>query len=101
MTKTKYERNVMSLADKLVEASKAPNRRVSLCKIGSIVHGTKLSEDDRTTLKDMLDTPEGVPNRLSNSAIGRVLREEGFDTSNSAVDRHRRSECGCNRKISE
>jgi hypothetical protein len=100
MTKTKYERNVMSLADKLAEASNSP-KRTSLCKIGSIIHGTQLSEDDRKALKEMLDTPEGTPNRLNNATIARVLREEGFDTSNSAVDRHRRAECGCNRKISE
>lgn len=88
----------MSLADKFAEASKS--KPVSLCKVGTIVHGTALSEEDRKVLQEMLDTPEGAPNRLNNATIAKVLREEGFDLSNSAVDRHRRGECGCNRKIS-
>jgi len=71
----------MSLSDRLAEASKA-TKRLSLCKIGSIIHGTQLPEDDRIALKNMLDTPDGTPNRLNNATIGKVLREEGFDTSN-------------------
>lgn len=89
----------MSLADKLSEASNTP-KQTRLCKIGSILVGPKLSDDDKKVLKEMLDTPEGAPNRLNNATIAKVLREEGFDLSNSAVDRHRRGECGCNRKIS-
>jgi len=87
----------MSLSDRLAEASKTA-KRSTLCKIGSIIHGTQLPETDRQALKDMLETPDGTPNRLNNATIGKVLREEGFDTSNSAVDRHRRGECGCNRR---
>jgi hypothetical protein len=87
----------MSLADKFAEAKKT-EKRVTLCKIGSIVHGDALSEKDRETLQKMLDTPVGAPDRLNNATIAKVLREEGFDLSNSAVDRHRRAECGCNRK---
>jgi hypothetical protein len=88
----------MSLAQRLAEASNATSK--SLCKIGTILADEKVPAADRTLLKEILDAPEGTPNRLNNAAIAKVLREEGYDLSNSAVDRHRRADCPCNRKVS-
>lgn len=87
----------MSLSDKLSNASKTSSIR--LCKIGAILHSEALPREDRDNLKAVLDVPELDPNRIPNVQIGRILREEGYDISNSAVDRHRRRECPCTRMV--
>ena len=85
----------MSLSDKLSAAStEVPTR---LCKIGNILVNSKLSEQDKANLKAVLDVPENDPSRINNNVIARILREEGYDVSNSAVDRHRRGDCPCKR----
>jgi hypothetical protein len=85
----------MSLSDKLSNASKVSTTR--LCKIGLIISSDSLSKEDRENLKAVLEVPEMDPSRIPNVQIGRILREEGYDISNSAVDRHRRGECPCKR----
>jgi hypothetical protein len=85
----------MSLSDKLNSASK--NTSTRLCKIGVILVSESLSKEDRESLKTVLDVSDSDPNKVSNVQIARILREEGFDVSNSAVDRHRRYECPCTR----
>lgn len=89
----------MSLAQRLAEATNS-NGHTPLCKIGTILNDEKIPKDDRDSLKEILDTPESHPNRLNNSTIAKVLREEHFDVSNSAVDRHRRKDCPCYRRVS-
>jgi hypothetical protein len=89
----------MSLASKLAEASSNP--KLTKCKVGVILLGSQLSKEDTNYLDKALNVPEGSPDRLSNVSIARVLREEGFDLSNSAVDRHRRNECSCARKATK
>lgn len=86
----------MSLSDKLsAAATDFPTR---FCKLGNLlINGSPLSEQDRINLKAVLDAQENDPTRINNAAIGRILREEGYDISNSAVDRHRRGDCPCNR----
>lgn len=83
----------MSLSDKLKNASESS--QVTLCKIGAILNSPSVPSEDRQYLKSVLDAEESDPNRIPNTHIGRILREEGFDTSNSAVDRHRRRDCSC------
>lgn len=85
----------MSLSERLATANIVPPR---FCKIGIILTGTRLSNDDKKTLSEFLDTPEGTHGRLTNSAIASALRAEGFDVSNSSVDRHRAAACACARK---
>lgn len=86
----------MTLSERLTHSSKPQER---FCKIGLILNGTQLSAEDNKVLKDFLDTPEGVVGRLTNAAIAVALRAEGFDISNSSVDRHRGGQCACNRKV--
>jgi hypothetical protein len=89
----------MSLSDRLSEAeSKA---KVSACKIGILINGPKLSEKEKNQLTALMSVPEGNPTRVPNVALAKVLREEGHDISNSAMDRHRRNDCSCYRKISK
>lgn len=83
----------MSLSDKLKNASKSS--QTALCKLGVILQSTSISSEDRNYLKSVLDVEDTDPNRIPNSQIGRILREEGYDMSNSAVDRHRRKDCPC------
>jgi hypothetical protein len=85
----------MSLSERLATANIVPPR---FCKIGLILTGTQLSKEDKTTLTEFLDAPEGTHGRLTNSAIASALRAEGFDISNSSVDRHRANVCACARK---
>lgn len=86
----------MSLSDKLSKVSEKPN---SLCKLGALLNGNALPEKDRKYLNDVLSVSDGDPRRISNVDIARVLREEGFNISDSSVDRHRRKDCGCFRRV--
>jgi len=83
----------MSLSERLQSASKESTSR--LCKIGLLLVGNVLSEKDKATLVETVDTPEGVPGRVTNVSLSKILREEGYDISLSTVDRHRRKDCGC------
>ena len=86
----------MSLSDKLSAAT--TDTVVKLCKIGNLLtSSSNLPEQYKTNLKAVLEVDENNPDRINNSTIGRILREEGYDISNSAVDRHRRGDCPCRR----
>jgi hypothetical protein len=83
----------MSLSDKIESASKHSN--IKPCKIGLLLSGTSLSEIDKRSLIAAFETPEGTQGRISNVALSKIFREEGYNISLSTVDRHRRHECGC------
>jgi hypothetical protein len=89
----------MSLSERLQNVS--VTAKASVCKIGKILQADKLTQEDKKYLSTILDVPENDPNRVTNAALARVLREEGFDVSDSSVDRHRRGDCSCQRKISK
>ena len=83
----------MSLSDKLkVAASEAQG---SLCKLGYLLVGPKLSQEDKANLSTILNTSSDLPGSVSNSELGRILRDEGLGVSNSTIDRHRRGDCSC------
>lgn len=88
----------MSLSERFAEVSSA--EQTTLCKIGAILVNESIPAEERKVLSEILAVPEGTPGRLNNATIGRVLRAEKFDLSNSAVDRHRRNDCPCTRKVS-
>lgn len=83
----------MSLSDKLKSAQIEASS--SLCKLGELLVGNKLSASDKQNLKAILDTPVDQPGRVSNTELGRILREEGYNISNSSIDRHKRGDCSC------
>ena len=83
----------MSLSERLVSASKESTAK--LCKIGMLLAGDVLTEKDKKTLAETINTPDGVPGRVTNVSLSKILREEGYDISLSTVDRHRRKDCGC------
>jgi hypothetical protein len=83
----------MSLSDKLKSAqSEAINQ---VCVLGKLLSGNKLSNSDKQNLINILDIPLDSPSRVPNAELGRILREEGYDISNSSIDRHRRGDCRC------
>jgi len=86
----------MSLSERLQNAS--ATSKPSVCKVGKLLHTDQLPQKDKDYLSAILDAPENDPNRVTNASLARVLREEGFDISDSSVDRHRRKDCACNRK---
>lgn len=89
----------MSLGDKLNKAS--ADAAILRCKIGHLIHDSKLPKQDRENLDAVLNVSESDPARIPNSTLGAILREEGYDISNSAVDRHRNKSCSCYRKASK
>ncbi len=88
----------MSLSEKLLEATKKAS--ASTCKLGTLLQGDILSTKEKEQLSQILAVPENDPRRVPNTAVAKVLRDEGYDISNSSVDRHRRGDCSCNRKVS-
>jgi hypothetical protein len=88
----------MSLLEKLNDPTITGVK--TYCKVGQILEESSLSEKDKQTLIYYLDMTINNPNRLTNTAIARALRSEGFDISNSSVDRHRSKQCPCYRKVS-
>lgn len=81
----------MSLSERLVEV--AANATARECKLAKVVSG--LAPRDQVQLVAMLETPVNTPGRVTNVAIGQVLRSEGFNVADSLVDRHRRGSCKC------
>lgn len=87
----------MALSNKLTEAKLKANKK--LCKLATVLASPELSSEDKKSIEAILATPESNPARVPNTTLGRILREEGYDVSNSAVDRHRRGDCSCNRLV--
>lgn len=89
----------MSISDKLTGKqpvkSVAGRRGGRPCLVARIVASDSLTPEDAAKLKEVIDAPPGSPNRLTNVAIVKVLRSEGFQLSIGAMDRHRQLTCGC------
>jgi len=87
----------LTLSNKLEEAmSEASNK---LCKLMAVIDDSNLSNEDKKRIEIILSVPESSPTKVPNTTLGRILREEGYDISNSAVDRHRRGDCSCKRLV--
>jgi hypothetical protein len=84
----------MSLSDRLKDAAVTTERR---CKLINIIGSQDISEKDRETFVALMSVPVGTPGRLLNVVLASALRAEGYDISDSAVDRHRRGSCSCTR----
>lgn len=86
----------MNLNDKLKVA--ADEAATKLCKLATLLNGPELSADEKKNLIALLEVDERDPARVPSSTIGQILREEGYDLSDSAVDRHRRNPRSCSCK---
>ena len=83
----------MTLSEKLKASAESSNIR--LCKVGKLLTGKALSDEEKSYISEILDMPLLSPGRVSNQELSRVLRSEGWDLSPSAFDRHVRGTCGC------
>ena len=90
----------MSLADRLNEARDSYTTKAQVCKLMSVTLSAAMSEVDVDALVKILNSNPGDAAHMPNARIAHALRAEGFDVSNSAVDRHRRKDCSCYRKVS-
>lgn len=86
----------MSLNDKLKVAAQESSGR--LCKLATLLAGPQLTSDEKKNLTALLEVDDRDPARVPSSTIGQILREEGYDVSNSAVDRHRKTPKACSCK---
>lgn len=86
----------MALAERLREANREYLGNF-LCKLMQITLDPKLSKDDVDAIIAVINSNPLNENHVPNNKLAAVLREEGFDISSSAVDRHRRGDCSCTR----
>lgn len=83
----------MSIAEKIQLTINSPKRRT--CKFGILLSGSALSKQDKEQILSIMDPDSDNYSVISNVALSRILREEGFDISSSLVDRHKGKKCGC------
>lgn len=88
----------MALAQRLRTAQDEYVNSTTLCKLASVVLSPRLTEEDVEYLTKVINTRPGDAEYVPNSRISQALRDEGFDVSNSAVDRHKAKRCSCYRK---
>jgi hypothetical protein len=82
----------MSLSERLkASAISAPRK----CKLMTLLDSSDITPEDRDIFLQYMAVPEGVANRLTNVALAKALRAEGFDVADTTVDRHRRGSCAC------
>lgn len=84
----------MSLESRLAVATNA-SRPGLPCRLGSLLAGSEMSDEDKVYLRKILDVPLGDPVRIPAAAIANALRDEGIHVGNAAIQRHRRRECRC------
>lgn len=86
----------MALADRLFAANEK-YQKTFVCKLMQVTLDSKLSESDIEALKKIINSHPGDEAHVPNIRLAFALREEGYDVSPSAVDRHRRHICACYR----
>ena len=88
----------MALAERLKSAQATYKSETLVCKLMSVTLSQKLSEEDVDYLLKVINARPGDEHHMPNTRLAFALREEGFDISVSAVDRHRRGNCSCGRR---
>lgn len=89
----------MALTERLKSIHETYQKDTLLCKLMSVTLSSKLSEEDVSYLLETINARAGDERHVPNIRLAQALREEGFDVSPSAVDRHRRGSCSCGRKV--
>jgi hypothetical protein len=86
----------MGIAQK-IDAAKVKQRLKTVCKLMQVTIDPKLSKEDVDSIIKVINaTPESI-NYIPNTKLSAVLRQEGYDVSPSAVDRHKNKTCSCYR----
>lgn len=87
----------MALAERLKAAREVYQNKTYICKLMSVTASNKLDQSDVDALISIINSNPGDDDHVPNIRLAQALREEGFDVSPSAVDRHRRGTCACYR----
>lgn len=86
----------MALADRLKVANQQ-YRGTFICKLMQVTLDPRLSKADVAAIVSAINAAPLSPDHIPNKKLAAALREEGFDISASAVDRHRSNSCSCTR----
>lgn len=86
----------MALAEQIKKANLA-YRNNFICKLMQVTLDPNLSQEDIQALISVINSGPLDMSHVPNSKLAQALRDEGYDISASAVDRHRRGACSCNR----
>lgn len=89
----------MPLADKLSSASKEYRQAITTCKLVALTIDSSIPKKDREALSEAINLTEHEQGFIPNSKLAKLLKEEGYDISASAVDRHRGGTCSCRRLV--
>lgn len=87
----------MALAERLLAATDTYQHKTFICKLMKITLDPKLTKSDIDAVITIINSTPLDSNHVPNTKLASALREEGYDISTSAVDRHRRGICACNR----
>lgn len=82
----------MSLSTKFQVATASKRKP---CKLGSLLAGKLMPEEDKKELLRILSIEQGDPNRIPNTVITKVLNDEGYEIGISTIERHRINMCSC------
>lgn len=88
----------MALVDRIASA-KTSYKKGFTCKLMSILQDPKLSEADVDAAISVINSHPMSEDHVPNTRLAYAFREEGYDISSSAVDRHRRRDCACYRIV--
>lgn len=88
----------MALSERLRQTRDQYKADSTVCKLMSVTLSPKLSEEDVDTLLKIINAQPGDELHVPNVRLAQALREEGFDVSPSAVDRHKNNTCACRRE---
>jgi hypothetical protein len=88
----------MALAERLKTANEH-YQKTFVCKLMQVTLDPKLSESDVEAVLTIINSRPGDEAHVPNIRLAFALREEGYDVSPSAVDRHRRRICACYRLV--
>lgn len=89
----------MPLAEKLQKVSAEHKIAISTCKLMALTINPKVPKKDREALLSIVDLSPDEDGFIPNVRLASLLREEGYDVSASAIDRHRGSKCSCKRLV--
>jgi hypothetical protein len=89
----------MPLTDKLLSASDSYTDSISTCKLIAVTRDPSISKKDKNALLEAIRLTKNDLNFIPSSRLAVLLREEGYDISPSAVERHRRGACSCRRLV--
>ena len=88
----------MALAERLRAASTS-YQKTFVCKLMQVTLDQNITEQDVEAVIAIINSQPGDEAHVPNIRLAFALREEGYDVSPSAVDRHRRGICACYRLV--